>query len=233
MLRLKFIKRMLIVSLSLILMTSFSISSNSTVNVPVYKYNSKESKKIALTFDDGPHPKNTPLIINLLNQFNVKATFFVIGLNVVHYPEVFKMIRENGHEIGNHTYSHKSLKNKNNEYISREILDTEKIIFEDGCEEWKLVRPPCGLYDKALLGFAMDNNYKIILWNIDTKDWEHKSKDEIVNNITLNAKGGDIILFHDYISGENNTIEALKVIVPYFLKSGYEFVTVSELLQDV
>lgn len=202
-------------------------------NTPVYNSNIKEGKKIALTFDDGPHPRNTPEILEILDEFGIKATFFVIGVNVKNYPYALMQINEGGHEIGNHTYSHRVLKNKSKKDIFKEICDTENEINKHSAVSSGLVRPPCGLYDDNLIDVALENGYKIVLWNIDTKDWEHSKSECIEEKIIKNVKGGDIILFHDYISGENNTPEALRAVIPKLLSEGYSFVTVSELLQNV
>lgn len=224
------IKLKLVFTLTILLVLGFSITVKG--NTPVYNSNGKESKKIALTFDDGPHPRNTPKILELLDDFEIKATFFVIGINAKNYQEALSMIIEKGQEIGNHTYSHRILKSMKKNEIFKEILDTEhEISSEKICTN--LIRPPCGLYDEALIDIAKENDYKIVLWNIDTKDWSHASKEEIVSSVITNVKGGDIILCHDYISGENNTIEALKIIIPKLKAMGYEFVTVTELLQDI
>lgn len=203
------------------------------LNKPVYTSNVKENKKIALTFDDGPHPRNTPKILEVLEKYGVKATFFVIGVNVKNYPETLSKIEQCGHEIGNHTYSHKVLKSKSKEDISEELLKTEKEISKSVDYTTSLVRPPCGLYDEKLVELALENDYKIILWNVDTKDWNHESCDTITSKVTKEVKGGDIILFHDYISGVNNTPAALEKIIPLLLNQGFEFVTVSQLLQDI
>ena len=202
-------------------------------NKPVYSSGEKEDKKIAITFDDGPHPRITPEILKILDKYGVKATFFVIGINAKNYPEALSMVINSGHEIGNHTYSHQVLKNKSKEEIIKEIIETEKEISKSNEFSTTLIRPPCGFYDESLTSLAQENDYKIVLWSIDTHDWAHASVENIVSVITKNVKGGDIILFHDYISGENNTPEALKIIIPRLTKMGYEFVTVSELLQKV
>lgn len=226
----KYAKKVFII----LLLVCFAINVNaSSINKSVYKSNEKESKKIALTFDDGPHPRNTPEILKLLDKYGVKATFFVIGVNAKNYPEALSQVIEKGHEIGNHTYSHHILKSKSKEEINKEIIDTEKEISKKSEYSTTLIRPPCGFYDEKLLQVVDENEYKIILWSIDTMDWAHASVDSIVSSVTKNIKGGDIILFHDYISGENNTPAALNVLIPRLLKQGYEFVTVSELLQDV
>ena len=221
-----------LIAVTLILCISLNVSYAEKNNVPVYNSNVKQGKKIALTFDDGPHPKNTGKILEILDEFDIKATFFVIGVNIKNYPEAMKKIVERGHEIGNHTYSHRILKNRAAEEIFSEINETEREISKYTSSHVRLMRPPCGLYDDALVRFALENQYKIVLWNIDTKDWEHVTSSSIENNVLNRIKGGDIILFHDYISGENNTPKALLTLIPKLIKEGYTFVTVSELLQN-
>lgn len=200
---------------------------------PVYSSNFKEKKKIALTFDDGPHPRITPEILDILDEYHIKATFFVIGINAKNYPEALSQVVDGGHEIGNHTYSHKVLKSRPKDVIYKEIIDTEKEILKKSSVTPHLIRPPCGLYDDSLVAIAEENNYKIVLWNIDTHDWAHSASQNMVSNVVTKVRGGDIILFHDYISGENNTPDTLKILIPKLLDMGYEFVTVSELLQTV
>ena len=189
------------------------------------------SEKIAITFDDGPHPIRTLKLLDILNRYNVKATFFVVGQNVENYPHALSEIVKNGHEIANHTFSHKLLKNHGYEYIEKEIKETEKSVIRCGGKIEKMIRPPCGIFDENLLKLASKEGYKIILWNIDTHDWANESGEKIVSNILKNVSGGDIILFHDYTSGENHTHEALEKIIPILQKKGFELVTVSQLLQ--
>ena len=199
----------------------------------VYSSNSSEKVKIALTFDDGPHPKNTEKILDILDKYDVRATFFIVGVNAKNYPDTLKQVSKRGHEIGNHTYSHSILKDKSKEIVKQELFSTEKEIQRVTGKKTSLLRPPCGIYDKNTVSLAIENGYKVVLWNIDTHDWAHSSVENIVSSIEKNVRGGDIILFHDYVSGENNTKEALEIIIPRLKKQGYEFVTVSELLQNV
>ncbi len=208
------------------------ISPKAKAQSVVYNSNNVHAgKKIALTFDDGPHPRFTPKILEILDKYSIKATFFVIGVNVKNYPNQFKSIFAHGHEIGNHTYSHKILKSLPQKEIEKEIFDTQREI--DMICDYKpsLIRPPCGLYDKSLETIAEKLNSKIVLWAIDTHDWAHTSTNNMVKNVIRNIKDGDIILFHDYASGEYNTPSALEILIPILLEKGYEFVTVSELLQ--
>ena len=223
------LNRWIAFSLSIIILFGFNASY--AQNKQVYSCKNGEEKKIALTFDDGPHPKRTKKIIDVLKKYGVTATFFVVGVNVKNYGDGMKEIIENGFEIGNHTFSHSILKNYKAREIENEFLSTEEEIKKLGGAVSNLIRPPCGIYDEQLLEFSRENGYKIVLWNIDTKDWEHASKDKITQTVISNVKGGDIILFHDYISGKGNTVEALDELIPKLLDLGYEFVSVSELLQ--
>ena len=224
----KWLVRVFALLCSIICLANYAYASK---NSPVYKSSENESNKIAITFDDGPHPRNTKKILDVLEKYSVKATFFVIGVNAKNYPEALQQVINSGHEIGNHTYSHHILKSKTKDSIIREILDTEKEISKKSSYFTTLVRPPCGIFDSTLVDIANENGYKIVLWSIDTNDWAHAGSNSIVEAVIKNVKGGDIILFHDYTSGENNTVEALNILIPKLQKMGYELVTVSELLE--
>lgn len=200
--------------------------------IETYKFSEKNSNKIALTFDDGPHPKLTNQILDVLEEYNIKATFFVIGNNVDNYPEPLKRAVLSGHEIGNHTNTHTLLEKLNFEEIKKEISECQNKIFNLTGYTTTVLRPPCGKYNENVIKAAKEMGYKTILWNIDTHDWSHASKEEIVKNINTNIKGGDIILFHDYISGKQNTVGALKIIIPALREKGFDFVTVDELLNE-
>ena len=227
----KILKTLVFIGFISIICCSF-INFASAENKLVFKSNSNDQMKIAITFDDGPHPRKTEKILNILDQFDVKATFFVIGVNVNNYPNVIKKVLSNGHELGKHTYSHKVLKSLAIDKIQSELYDTEDALYKLCMYKPTLLRPPCGLYDSNLVKVAKENAYKIVLWTVDTKDWAHESVNSIVKNVLENVKSGDIILFHDYISGVDNTPEALKIIIPKLQEMGYKFVTVSELLQS-
>ncbi len=197
----------------------------------VYHRVSNDNMQIALTFDDGPHPGRTPEILDILEKYNIKATFFVVGQNVENYPEVFKRAVAEGHEIGNHTFSHRTLGSCSEDAITEEMEQFNKTIAEYGKTPTANLRPPGGIYGDTLREFAESNGYNIVLWSVDTLDWAHKDVDNIVNNVLSNTDGGDIILMHDYISGKSPTPEALEIIIPQLLDRGFEFVTVSELIK--
>ncbi len=188
--------------------------------------------KIALTFDDGPHPIYTQQILTLLAKYEIAATFFLIGENVKTSPDLVKQIYENGHEIGNHTYSHLKLAKSDVQTLQKELRATDHAVFEIIGEHPHLFRPPEGFCNKQLAKCSADWGYKVILWNIDTKDWAHTPADKIVRYVKSNVKSGDILLFHDYIAKDSPTLASLEVLIPYLLEEGFQFVTVSELLRN-
>ena len=220
-----------IISIFVAYVVAFSCAMVANCESVVYNSNVHAGKKIALTFDDGPHPRLTSKILEILDKYSVKATFFVIGVNAKNYPEQLQKILEKGHEIGNHTYSHNILKSLPKEKIEKEIFDTEIQIKEIVDYDLTLLRPPCGLYDKSLEEIAEGSGDKIVLWSLDTLDWKHSSAIDMSKKILRSVRDGDIILFHDYVSGEYNTPRTLEIVIPILLEKGYEFVTVSELLQ--
>lgn len=196
----------------------------------VCSWHGNSSNKIALTFDDGPHPRYTEEILDILDEFNVKATFFVVGENAEQYPSLISREINSGHEIGNHTYSHVNLRSAPATVILNELSKTQETIYESEEYRPKLVRPPEGKFAGELKKIAGSFDYKIVLWTVDTRDWALTPVSQICDNVKANVKSGDIILFHDYIVGESPTPEALRKLIPELLDTGFTFVTVSELL---
>lgn len=197
----------------------------------LFSWHPNESKKIAITFDDGPHPIYTPEILSILAEYGVRATFFVIGENAEWYPELVRREIAAGHEIGNHTYSHANLRKSEYNTVLSEMMDMENAVYENTEYRCRLFRPPGGLYGDPVCHAAEMLDYTVILWSIDTRDWAHTPRKTIVNTVLERVKSGDIILFHDYIGGRDSpTPDALRQILPELLSRGYRFVTVSELL---
>ncbi len=208
---------------------SLSIFSNDSKIYYNYKYCDGEMK-IALTFDDGPHPKKTPQILDVLSQYGIHATFFAIGQNIEYYPEVAKRILSDGHEIGNHTFSHPNLNRTQKALLSKEMFECENTFKQILNYKSNLFRPPEGVVDEYIRTLASDMGYDVILWSVDTRDWAGTSTEKIVSGILENIEPGDIILMHDYTGKNCHTIEALKSIIPKLIEKGYTFVTVSELI---
>jgi peptidoglycan/xylan/chitin deacetylase (PgdA/CDA1 family) len=199
---------------------------------------SRDSSKhaVALTFDDGPSPVYTPQILALLRQYQAKATFFVLGCKVEQYPGVVKAALREGHELGNHTYSHPRLLKTNQLARERELERTQLDLDLLGCpKKSDIMRPPYSEYDPRLLSYLNNTHRDLILWSVDSGDWRGLAVPAIVRNVLSQVKNGAIIIFHD--SDEHSradrhpTVEALKIILPALQRAGYRMVTVSELLK--
>lgn len=199
----------------------------------IIKRGTENRKIIALTFDDGPHPVYTEQILDILDEYDVKATFFVLGMLAENYPNIVKRQFEEGHEIGNHTYSHIDTKKASKEELLEEYRKTQDIIYSITRNKPKIFRPPYGSFDKKVLDMIQEDNSIVVLWsaNQDSKDWKNPEVEKIVANTISNIENGDIILFHDYVYyDKSHTVEALKEIIPELKNRGYEFVTLSQLL---
>lgn len=183
-------------------------------------------KKIAITFDDGPHPHYTQQLLDGLQERGVKATFFVTGEHAELYPEVIKRMSEEGHLVGNHTYSHLQLKNSNQEEFKLELIKTNEIIMEITGKEVLYVRPPYGTWDKK---FETELNMFPVLWNIDPLDWCSDNVSCITGKVLGKVKENDIILMHDNYAA---SVTAALKIVDELTEEGFEFVTVEEILFD-
>ena len=189
-----------------------------------------DEKVVALTFDDGPHPRTTAEILDVLREFGVRATFFNVGENAEKRPELTAREAFEGHEIGNHTFSHINVKRLSREDLKTQLLETEKAVMDAAGLKTTLFRPPEGRIGEAGEDEAWKLGYTVVLWSVDTRDWTHRSAEEIAKTVTENVKDGDVILCHDFISGESHTAEALRIFLPVLIDEGYEFVTVSELI---
>ncbi|MDY3990094.1 MAG: polysaccharide deacetylase family protein [Massilioclostridium sp.] len=179
---------------------------------------------IALSFDDGPHPVNTPRILDTLKQNGARATFFVLGNRVDSYADVLKREYEEGHEIGSHTFSHASLNKLGTEDLNYQVNETDSRIQNLIGVAPALLRPPYGAVNDTVKAMV---NKPLALWNLDTLDWKSRDKDAVANTILRDVSDGDIILMHDLYG---STADAVEIAVPELVKRGYQIVTVSELL---
>lgn len=217
-----------IAALSLLSQNAFAADSRKHV----YCKNSQNQKRVALTFDDGPHPRYTEKILDILDEFDVTATFFVIGVNAENYPEALDKIVNSGCEIANHTYSHVRIDKMSEDELYQEIKKCEDVLYEKTGKRPTLFRPPEGRVPQTLLTLSDTMGYSVVLWSIDTLDWSHNPSEKISATVMKQMRGGDIILMHDYVSGLNTTCDALRIFIPKLLAEGYEFVTVSELIGE-
>ncbi len=197
----------------------------------VYKAASKAThKRIAITFDDGPHPRYTPEILDILAEYGAKATFFSVGVNAETYPKLIRRILAEGHELGNHTYNHYHTPKMDCEVLRRDILACSEALQKISGSEPHLFRPPEGVCTEEIKALCCERGYTIVMWSIDTRDWAHTPIADITKNVQKNATDGAIILMHDFIGKNSPTPAALRQILPILQEAGFEFVTVSELL---
>ncbi|WP_436628205.1 polysaccharide deacetylase family protein [Bacillus thuringiensis] len=189
-------------------------------------------KIIAFTFDDGPNDIYTPQILEVLEQYDAKATFFMIGFRIQQAPQLVKTVLNNGHEIGNHTMNHVYAQNKSPKKIQNDILEGQKYI-----EKWSksplLFRPPGGYINDTVLTTVKQQGGQIVLWSWhqDPRDWSNPGVHTIANHVIKNARNGDIVLLHDGGGNRRQTVAALKIILPNLQEKGFQFVKVSDLLK--
>jgi len=191
-------------------------------------------KTIALTFDDGPDPANTDLILDVLKERDVKATFFLVGKKIKQYPLVTERIFEEGHCLANHTYTHIDLKGKSFRNVYLSILQTEQIIDSICGKSIKIFRPPWGHITSEEKVDLKKFGFKIVLWDVNSKDYSPNIKvNEIINNVMAGVGDKKIVLFHDsdYLCKESrkNTALALPQIIDLLKEKGYRFVTIDEM----
>lgn len=181
-----------------------------------------EKKLVALTFDDGPN-YNSNKVLDVLEKYNVPATFFILGSRIKGNENVIKRIHQSGCQIGNHTYSHLLLTKYKVDKIKKEIDDTSALIYEIIGEYPALLRPSYGSVNAKIKKIS---NYPIIIWDVDTLDWKYHNSKKIANRVLNKVGDGDIVLMHDIYSA---TANALNIIIPELKARGYTFVTISEL----
>ena len=204
-------------------------STISMVYTEVFDYDIVTNKKInnsdkliALTFDDGPN-YNTNRVLNILEKYNVKATFFVLGSKAKDNKKILKREYDSGMEIGNHTFNHLLLTKYKENVIKDEIDKTSSVIFEVTGRYPKLLRPSYGAYNNTIKKIG---DMPIIIWDIDTLDWKYHNSKRIASRVINKVKDGDIILMHDIYSA---TANSLNIIIPELQNRGYTFVTIPEL----
>ncbi len=185
----------------------------------------KEAKLVAFTFDDGPS-KYTLDIANILEEYNASATFFEVGYNIKAHPEITKELSERGFEIANHTTDHSKLtKLTEVKYLSK-INDNNALFKELTGKDMPYLRPPYGSYNDKIKASA---GVPIVTWSLDTRDWESRNKDKVIEMVMNNIKEGDIILFHDLYE---STRDAVKELMPLLKEQGYQAVSVGELFKS-
>jgi peptidoglycan/xylan/chitin deacetylase (PgdA/CDA1 family) len=182
-----------------------------------------------MTFDDGPSAKLTPKLLDLLAAHHIKATFFVIGENVAEHPEIVARAAREGHEIGNHSWSHPNLARMSEDGVRGQLRRTDDAIKNATGERPTLMRPPYGSLTAREKHWIHDEfGYRVILWDVDPDDWKRPGPAVVRNRILKETRPGSIVLSHDIHPG---TIEAMPSTLDALEAKGFKFVTVSELIR--
>ena len=194
--------------------------------LPIYSVDT-DDKKLSISFDAAWGDDSTLEILDILDKYNVKSTFFLVGFWVDKYPEHVKEIYKRGHDIGNHSTNHPYMTKLSEEEILRELNITGDKIKELTKEKPILFRPPFGDYNNKLINICRDNGYYVIQWDVDSLDWKEMGVQPVVDRVTRNVRNGSIVLFHNnakYVS------EYLPIIIEKLQNDGYEIVPISELI---
>jgi peptidoglycan/xylan/chitin deacetylase (PgdA/CDA1 family) len=200
-------------------------------------FSNKETtqKVVALTFDDGPYPPYTEQLLDVLKEYHVPATFFLVGQNVEKYPDLVKRISVEGHQLGNHTYHHIDLLKADRKVITEEVDRTNQAIMAASGIRPHLMRPPHGFRDPVVLEIMAERGLKVVEWSVMSRDWLNPGVDVIVERTVSKVKNGSIVLLHD---GDGvmsqapriQSVEATRRIIQILSAQGYKFVTVDEIL---
>ncbi len=194
---------------------------------------SEQEKKTALSFDDGPSSDYTPLILDILKEYDIKATFFLLGKQVEKHPELVQRIAREGHSIGNHSHSHRNFTRLDWETVRKqEIERTGKLIEGLTGQSPELVRPPYGKITEEQIILLSELGYKVINWSVDTKDWREDNNHPgmLLTRTRLKVHPGAIILMHDGGGDRSHTVEFLPELIKMLQNKGYDLTTVDDML---
>ncbi len=193
-------------------------------------------RQVALTFDDGPDTTYTPQVLDILAEKGVRATFFLVGARVDELPEITRRIVNDGHALGNHSYAHTRYSAMGRSEIVLDLGRTDDSLSRAVGSRTRLFRPPYGALDPNSVRNVADQGYRIILWSIDSQDWQAPGRNAILNTVLGQVHPGAIILFHSGGGPRQNldgTIQALPLIIDRLQRQGYLLVTVPEMLETL
>jgi len=187
----------------------------------------KLNLRIALTFDDGPHPKNTEALINILSKTITPATFFVLGQNGRRWPHILRLMHEAGHEIGNHGWSHTSFDSLRDADVLHELSQTSDLIRQVSSQDCSIYRPPYGVIaERQRILVAEHLGLRLVRWNVDSLDWQRPRIDQLIRNVANLTTKSAILLFHDFC---DVTHDALPRLIDTLLTCNGTFYTVSQI----
>ncbi|MGD8190862.1 polysaccharide deacetylase family protein [Brevibacillus ginsengisoli] len=223
---------MILVTISALLYWSPTAWGSKASFEPIHRIDTQR-KVIALTFDDGPDPTYTPLILETLHKNGVPATFFVLGSQVDKFPKIIRWVKKAGHEIGSHGYYHHDLHRLTEQEIYDDIKRAEKSIWRQTGILPQYYRPPGGVVTHDVTNAVQASGYDLVHWSVDPRDWSlRRTAAVIAESVKSHTRSGDILLFHDGGLNQRQTIKALQELITDLKSRGYKFVTVSKLLEQ-
>lgn len=186
---------------------------------------------VALTFDDGPHPRYTPALLEALNRYHVPASFFLLGSCVDRHPEIAKTIHQQGHWLGLHGYEHQSFVTMKPDELKRDLQKTQKAIIQACQPPQPLidVRPPYGLFTPSTLSLLNQWSYRSVMWSVIAEDWLHPGVSIVVQRVLEQVQNGSVIVLHDGDEGGRDVAEIVDRLIPALLKRGYRLSTIDQL----
>jgi peptidoglycan/xylan/chitin deacetylase (PgdA/CDA1 family) len=193
-------------------------------------HGSRDARRISLTFDDGPDPVRTPALLDALAELDVKATFFLVGKQVKAHPEIVRRMVREGHEIGNHTYSHRYLPLARSRSVRAELAATDQVLEQVTGKIPTLARPPYGGRSPRNVQAFQRAGKQLVTWDVNSNDWKGAPAEDVARRVVERTRAGSIVLLHEAREGGEVTIDAVKMIVPELRARGFELATISGLL---
>jgi len=229
----KILQKFLLFTLALFFAVSLLIKVTKFHNYFGINRADTEEKVVALTYDDGPYPPYTNQILDILDRYQVKATFFEIGRNIEKHPEIVPMIVARGHELANHSYSHTDMMFKPREFLLSEIEKTDQLLQGLGVKQDSIsFRPPFGRRFVVLSYLLSQMGKKQIMWDVNSHDYKNTlTAEDIANRVIDKVRSGSIVVMHDGGGDRSKTVVATQAILKTLQSKGYAFKTVSELLK--
>lgn len=229
-----FLRILIVFSIIMISIVYTGIQGNNTImetfsnkkELPIYSVE-RGDIKLAISFDAAWGDDYTMEILNILDKYNVKSTFFLVGFWVDKYPNHVKEIYKRGHDVGNHSTNHPYMTKLSEEEMAKELNTTGNKIKELIKEKPILFRPPFGDYNDKVIKVCRNNGYYVIQWDVDSLDWKEMGVQAVVDRVVRNVKNGSIVLFHN---NAKYVLEYLPIVIERLQKEGYEIVPISELI---
>ena len=193
-------------------------------------HGSRDRRAIALTFDDGPNPERTPALLDALAELGVPATFFVVGSAAHAHPDLLARIAREGHDIGNHTYSHRYLPLARSRSVAAELAAADSAIRAATGRTPTLARPPYGGRSPWNVRACRRAGKSLVLWDVNSFDWKGAPADDVARRVLERARPGSIVLMHDGGRDHTHTVDAVRMLVPALRERGYDLVTVSAMV---